>query len=185
MTRSSWLTGALLAGLFFALHLPFLPPSLEDLDSINFALGVRHYDVSQHQPHPPGYPLFILAAKTLHKIGLSEVHALSLVSVLGGALGVFGCFALFQALERSYVSDVVSGFSRTSSSSNAPHDGAWEAATHVATTSESSFRVRTQQAPLAAYAHSNVVPTVGNARISDLLDVVRDRSPQHSLPLLI
>ena len=99
MTRSSWLTGALLAGLFFALHLPFLPPSLEDLDSINFALGVREYDVSRHQPHPPGYPLFILAAKTFHTAGLSEVHALSLVSVLGGALGVLACIALFRALD--------------------------------------------------------------------------------------
>ncbi len=45
VTRSSWLTGALLAGLFLALHLPFLPPSLEDLDSINFALGIRDFDV--------------------------------------------------------------------------------------------------------------------------------------------
>jgi uncharacterized protein (TIGR00268 family) len=128
VTRSSWLTGALLAGVFFALHLPFLPPSLEDLDSINFALGVRYYDVSRHQPHPPGYPLFILAAKTFHKAGLSEVHALSLVSVLGGALGVFACLALFRALDDSYVgsgsppssvasrfppSFVASGFSRT------------------------------------------------------------------------
>src|SRR5262249_6891429 len=87
-------------GLFFALHLPFLPSSLEDLDSINFALGVRSYDVSLHQPHPPGYPLFILAAKLLHTVRLSEVHALSLISVLGGALGVFGCIALFRALDR-------------------------------------------------------------------------------------
>jgi hypothetical protein len=114
VTRSSWLTGALFAGLFFALHLPFLPPSLEDLDSINFALGVRHYDVSRHQPHPPGYPVFIIAAKTFHKVGLSEVHALSLVSVLGGALGVLGCFALFQALDRgSQASYEVSGSSQT------------------------------------------------------------------------
>src|SRR5262249_33217166 len=98
--RSSWLTGVLSAGLFLALHLPFLPPSLEDLDSINFALGIRDYDVSRHQPHPPGYPLFVLAAKGLHVAGLSEVHALSLVSVFGGALGVFGCLALFKALDR-------------------------------------------------------------------------------------
>jgi hypothetical protein len=99
VTRSSWLTGALLAGLFLALHLPFLPPSLEDLDSINFALGVREYDVSRHQPHPPGYPLFILAAKTFHTAGLSEVHALSLVNILGGALGILGGIALFRALD--------------------------------------------------------------------------------------
>src|SRR6185369_5499812 len=98
--RSIWLAAALISGLFFALHLPFLPSSLEDLDSINFALGVRSYDVSLHQPHPPGYPLFVLAAKLLPKMRLSEVHALSLISVLGGALGIFGCIALFRALDR-------------------------------------------------------------------------------------
>ena len=48
-----------LAAVFLAAHLPFLPPTLEDIDSINFALGVRHFDVGQHQPHPPGYPVFI------------------------------------------------------------------------------------------------------------------------------
>ena len=56
-----------LALIFLALHLPYLPASLEDLDSVNFALGVRHYDVAQHQPHPPGYPLFILIAKAVRR----------------------------------------------------------------------------------------------------------------------
>ena len=48
---------AALAGLVLALHLPWLPSWLEDLDSFNFALGLRHFDVAQHQPHPPGYPV--------------------------------------------------------------------------------------------------------------------------------
>ena len=100
MTRAHRFTGAVLGGLFLALHLPFLPPSLEDLDSINFALGVRQYDVSQHQPHPPGYPLFIAAAKVLHALGLSEVHALSLIGVLAGGLAVFACLELFALLDR-------------------------------------------------------------------------------------
>jgi hypothetical protein len=43
-----------LAAIFLAAHLPFLPASPEDLDSINFALGVRHFDVAHNQPHPPG-----------------------------------------------------------------------------------------------------------------------------------
>ena len=132
MKRSSWLTAALLSGLFFALHLPFLPPSLEDLDSINFALGVQSYDVSRHQPHPPGYPLFILAAKLLHKMRLSEVHALSLISVLGGALGVFGCLALFRALEREGSSSKAHeayGFAQTAHASRTP----WLAVLLVAT----------------------------------------------------
>ena len=99
MTRAERLTAALLGVLFLALHVPFLPRSLEDLDSINFALGVRHYDVAQHQPHPPGYPLFIVAAKLLHAAGLSELHALSLLAAIGGALGVSACLPLFIRLD--------------------------------------------------------------------------------------
>lgn len=100
MTLSPRLTGALLAALFFALHLPFLPPSLEDLDSINFALGVRDFDVARHQPHPPGYPLFVVAAKAVHAAGLAEWHALSLLSVAAGALAILALMTVFRALER-------------------------------------------------------------------------------------
>src|ERR1700730_16584336 len=79
---------AALALAFLAAHLPFLPASLEDLDSINFALGLRHFDVAHHQPHPPGYPLFIAAAKIARVVESSEAKALSLIGVLGGALSV-------------------------------------------------------------------------------------------------
>ena len=89
----------LLALVFLAFHLPYLPASLEDLDSINFALGVRHFDVAEHQPHPPGYPLFIVAAKAAHALIPSEAHALAAVSIAGGALGVLAIAALFRRLE--------------------------------------------------------------------------------------
>jgi hypothetical protein len=88
-----------LAILFLALHLPFLPASLEDLDSINFALGIRHFDVRHHQPHPPGYPLFVLAAKGAHTLVRSEAHALSLVGIVGGALAVFALISIFRRLD--------------------------------------------------------------------------------------
>ena len=54
---------AALSLVFLAAHLPFLPPTLEDIDSINFALGVADFDVAKHQPHPPGYPVFIALGK--------------------------------------------------------------------------------------------------------------------------
>ena len=88
-----------LAVLFLALHLPYLPQSLEDLDSINFALGVRQFDVARHQPHPPGYPAFILIAKTVHAVVPSEASALALVSVAAGALGVLALAALFRRID--------------------------------------------------------------------------------------
>ena len=77
-----------------AFHLPYFPQSLEDLDSVNFALGVRDYDVGQHQPHPPGYPVYILIAKGLRVFTGSELSALSLLSMLAGAIGVVAMAAL-------------------------------------------------------------------------------------------
>src|SRR4029077_7940703 len=89
----------ILAVVFLAFHLPYLPPSLEDLDSINFALGVRHFDVAEHQPHPPGYPLFILIARGARLLIPSEASALAVVSIVAGTLGVFAIAALFRRLE--------------------------------------------------------------------------------------
>jgi hypothetical protein len=100
VTRSSWLAAALVASAFLAFHLPFLPSSLEDLDSINFALGLRDFDVARHQPHPTGYPVFVVLAKLVHAVGVAEGRALSLVNLVGGALAVFGCLGLFRALGR-------------------------------------------------------------------------------------
>src|SRR6476646_9338168 len=97
----TWALSLFLALLFLALHLPYLPKSLEDLDSINFALGVRQFDVAHHQPHPPGYPVFILIAKVVHALVPSEVAALALVSVGGGALGVLALAALFRRLDEA------------------------------------------------------------------------------------
>jgi hypothetical protein len=48
---------------FLATHLRHLPATLEDIDSVNFALGVESFDVAAHRPHPPGYPVYIAMAK--------------------------------------------------------------------------------------------------------------------------
>jgi hypothetical protein len=44
-------------------HVAHLPATLEDIDSVNFALAVRDFDVARHRPHPPGYPLYVGLAK--------------------------------------------------------------------------------------------------------------------------
>ena len=83
--------GAALVLAFLAAHLAFLPRTLEDLDSINFALGVRHFDVAEHQPHPPGYPVFIALGKVstgaLRAAGVDAAapRGLAIWSALGGA----------------------------------------------------------------------------------------------------
>lgn len=60
--------------------------ALFDWDEALFALGVREYDVVNHHPHPPGYPLFVGAGKVLHAMGIEEFRALQTVVVLGAML---------------------------------------------------------------------------------------------------
>jgi len=98
---------AALAVVFLAAHVPFLPPTLEDLDSINFALGVRHFDVATHQPHPPGYPVFIAMGKAstaaLRAAGIAspESRGLAIWSAICGAALIVPLFTLFLALDGS------------------------------------------------------------------------------------
>lgn len=101
-----WLAAAALAA-YVAAHLPLLAPSLEDIDSLNFALGLRDYDVAAHQPHPPGYPLYIAmgrlslaavngAAPNLDRVR-AEALALAIWSALASAAAVAGAFAVYRA----------------------------------------------------------------------------------------
>ena len=95
---------AAVAVLYLVAHLLYLPPTLEDIDSINFALGVRDFDVGRHQPHPPGYPVFIALAKAsaggLQAIGVRDPApaALALLSALAGTALIPLLFALFRSL---------------------------------------------------------------------------------------
>lgn len=68
--------------------------SLFDWDEALFTLAVREYDVTRHHPHPPGYPLFVAAAKAVHLAGAGEFRALQIV-VLLGACAVFPAVFFF------------------------------------------------------------------------------------------
>jgi hypothetical protein len=55
-----------LALLWLALALPYVDTRYSyNWDSSQFERGVEHFDISRHQPHPPGYPLWIFALKGL------------------------------------------------------------------------------------------------------------------------
>jgi hypothetical protein len=90
--------------LFLISHAACLPTTFADLDAINFALGVRDFDVAAHQPHPPGYPVFIAAAKAstaaLGAAGVPapEVRGLAILSAISGALLIPLLFWLARAL---------------------------------------------------------------------------------------
>src|SRR5258705_12134419 len=87
--RVAWIVAAL----YLVLHLPFLAPSLEDIDSINFALGLRAFNPALHQPHPPGYPVYMalghasipIVERVTSTTGVpAEARALAIWSAIGG-----------------------------------------------------------------------------------------------------
>lgn len=62
---------------------------LDDYDSVQFALGIEHFNLFLHQPHPPGYPLYVIAARILCRLLLfDETFALVFLSCLAGGLFV-------------------------------------------------------------------------------------------------
>ena len=77
--RLLWITFAVvMATRFYA-----LAPTLWDLDEAQFAAGVREFNVGRdHHPHPPGFPLYILAAKIVRPFVSSDFRACQTVTFL-------------------------------------------------------------------------------------------------------
>ena len=106
---------AALALIFAITHAPFLAPSLEDIDSVNFALGVRDFDVATHRPHPPGYPVYIALGKVAAAItGLVsaappsaiEATALAAVSLVSGLVAIVLLYRVFANMGRGQPFDL-------------------------------------------------------------------------------
>ena len=52
-----------------------------DLDSVNFALGIARFDPRVHQPHPPGYFLYVCCGRLLDRFVHDPNLALVLLSI--------------------------------------------------------------------------------------------------------
>jgi Dolichyl-phosphate-mannose-protein mannosyltransferase len=81
------------SGLYFFTH----SPALDEIDAVQFAMGVRSFDIWQHQPHPPGYPLFIFLGWLLTKVFHTGTESsLYLVSAFGGGLFIAAWFSIVR-----------------------------------------------------------------------------------------
>ena len=60
----------------------FRSHDLYDLDSVNFALGMARFDPRVHQPHPPGYFLYICLGRLLNYFTNDANLALVILSIL-------------------------------------------------------------------------------------------------------
>ena len=89
-----------LAVILFSLisRLPFVAKMPYGLDSIQYVLGVWHYDVQLHQPHPPGYFLFVMVGR-LANLSLEDPNrSFVTLNVVFSALCVWVVFELGEEL---------------------------------------------------------------------------------------
>jgi hypothetical protein len=97
-----------------ATRVAFLARSPWDWDEMLFSLALRHYDVALHHPHPPGFPLFIAAAKIFQWAGLSDFRSLQMLDLVAGVFlvpaMVFFCRELPLRFSTSLVASLFLAF---------------------------------------------------------------------------
>lgn len=103
--RERWILGGatLVAAISRLLALARTP---WDWDELLFMQALDRFDVGAHRPHPPGFPLYILAAKIVRKLGFSDFHALQLLSVLAGIAIVPAMVFLCRALGMRFTTSI-------------------------------------------------------------------------------
>jgi hypothetical protein len=75
-------------------RLAFRSHDLYDLDSVNFALAIGRFDPRVHQPHPPGYFLYICLGRLLNNLVHDANLALVILSILASIVSVILIYQL-------------------------------------------------------------------------------------------
>lgn len=70
-------------------------------DSVQFALSLHDFNLSLHQPHPPGYILYIWLARLMRYFIQDDNLALVSVSILFTIVGLVGVFYLTRSIFRN------------------------------------------------------------------------------------
>jgi len=83
--------------------------TLWDWDEALFCLGMRAYDVTNHHPHPPGFPVYIGAAKLLRLLTHDDFRALQSVNLIAGVLLFPAMFLLARELRFRFTTSVIAG----------------------------------------------------------------------------
>ncbi len=75
-------------------RIPFKSELLYHMDSVQFALALERYDITTHQPHPPGYFLYVMLGRLL-KLFISDANSIFVsISVFFSGLTVVAIYYL-------------------------------------------------------------------------------------------
>jgi 4-amino-4-deoxy-L-arabinose transferase-like glycosyltransferase len=94
MPRADWALALALAGLTLATRWPYRARLLPTWDAVQFALALERYDVVRHQPHPPGYILYVALGRLADTVVADPVAALGGLAVLASAVAVLLLYQL-------------------------------------------------------------------------------------------
>ena len=81
--------------------------SLWDWDEALFCLGLRAYDVTNHHPHPPGFPVYIAAAKLMRHLTHDDFRALQSLNLIAGVLLFPAIYLLARELRFRFTTSVI------------------------------------------------------------------------------
>lgn len=73
---------------------PFIGSMLYHMDAVQFALALDHYDVAAHQPHPPGYFLYVMLGRFFHLFIQDANRSYVFLNILLSGLTVSGLYHL-------------------------------------------------------------------------------------------
>ncbi|MBI2203415.1 MAG: DUF2723 domain-containing protein [Candidatus Rokubacteria bacterium] len=96
--RWDFVCASALALLTVASRLPYRARMLYNWDAVQFALALREYDVMKHQPHPPGYVLYVALGRVANAWLLDEAAAYVLLAVVFSGLTTFVVYYLARAI---------------------------------------------------------------------------------------
>jgi len=88
--------------LLFALSVLFFSSQyLFNWDAGQFALGTENFNLSKHQPHPPGYFLFVYSAKALNYIFSNINLSFLIINFIAAGLAVYFFFKLILLISEN------------------------------------------------------------------------------------
>jgi hypothetical protein len=84
-------------------RIPFVGHFLYNWDSVQFALALKKFDITQHQPHPPGYFFYVMLGKLINYFiqdpNLSFIILSIIMSILAIIFFYFFCLNLYNHSE--------------------------------------------------------------------------------------
>jgi hypothetical protein len=94
MPRTDLALALFLAAVTALSRVPLRARVLPSWDAVQFALALREYDVVKHQPHPPGYILYVALTRLINAVTGDAAASLTGLAVAASAVTVFLVYVL-------------------------------------------------------------------------------------------